>query len=261
MSGIYKKPVLWIDGQKNRIRLMVFYFPLLSILLFLFIKIQWNNVYVNIIQEDSFLETAQFFAYGGAAIVAFFAGLSCLKKGSLVNGFILLILTALMMFISLEEISWGQRIFGLSTPDWFQQHNTQREINVHNLGPVQRGLHLLYALVGFLFSFGWIPVKYASSIRTLTADVKTTIFLFSPKWYLMLYFLPTTFIYSYFLLTTNVGRKVTHLFGLKNVVIGNFVIWRDQEPAEFLLSLGFLLFVTAIVMRLRYISENGATKQ
>ena len=177
MSGIYKKPVLWIDGQKNRIRLMVFYFPLLSILLFLFIKIKWNNVYVNIIQEDSFLETAQFFAYGGAAIVAFFAGLSCLKKGSLVNGFILLILTALMMFI-IGEISWGQTIFGLSTPDWFQQHNTQREINVHNLGPVQRGLHLLYALVTFLFSFGWIPVKYASSIRTLTADVKTTIFLF-----------------------------------------------------------------------------------
>jgi hypothetical protein len=161
-----------------------------------------------------------------------------------------------MMFISLEEMSWGQRIFGLSTPDWFQQHNTQREISVHNLGPVQRVLHLLYALVGFLFSFGWIPVKCVSSIRTLTADVQTTIFLFSPKWYLMLYFVPTTFIYSYFLLTTNMGRKVTHLFGLKTVVIGNFVLWRDQEPAEFLLSLGFLLFVTAIVMRLRYISKS-----
>ena len=65
----------------------------------------------------------------------------------------------------------------------------------------------------------------------------------------------------YFLLNYKRGPKVTHLFGLKNVVIGNFVIWRDQEPAEFLLSLGFLLFVTAIVMRLRYISENGATKQ
>jgi len=69
MSGIYKKPVLWIDGQKNRIRLMVFYFPLLSILLFLFIKIQWNNVYVNIIQEDSNRLTIYFatesYAHGG----------------------------------------------------------------------------------------------------------------------------------------------------------------------------------------------------
>jgi hypothetical protein len=261
MNGIYKKIVLWINGQKTIIRIMVFYFPLLSLLLFLFIKIRWNNVYVNIIQEDSFLETAQFFAYGGAAILAFFAGLSCLKKGSLVNGFILLILTAFMMFVSLEEISWGQRIFGLSTPDWFQQHNTQREISVHNLGPIQRVLHLLYALVGFLFSFGWIPIKYVSSVRTLRPDVKATISFFTPQWYLMLYFVPTTFIYSYFLLTTNLGRKVTRLFGLKSVVIGNFLIWRDQEPAEFLLSLGFLLFFTAIVMRLGYISENGAAEQ
>jgi len=32
-----------------------------------------------------------------------------------------------------EEISWGQRLFHLNTPDWMQEVNVQREINIHNL--------------------------------------------------------------------------------------------------------------------------------
>jgi len=33
----------------------------------------------------------------------------------------------------MEEISWGQRVFGIETPQWFLKHNKQGEINVHNL--------------------------------------------------------------------------------------------------------------------------------
>jgi hypothetical protein len=32
-----------------------------------------------------------------------------------------------------EEISWGQRLFGLQTPEWFAKNNRQSEINLHNL--------------------------------------------------------------------------------------------------------------------------------
>ena len=38
-------------------------------------------------------------------------------------------------FFGLEEISWGQRIFGFVTPDFFIQHNAQKETNVHNMLP------------------------------------------------------------------------------------------------------------------------------
>lgn len=39
-----------------------------------------------------------------------------------------------LMFVSFgEEISWGQRIFGWSTPDRFQDINAQGETNFHNL--------------------------------------------------------------------------------------------------------------------------------
>lgn len=36
-------------------------------------------------------------------------------------------------FILGEEISWGQRIFNFKTTEYFQEHNTQDEMNIHNL--------------------------------------------------------------------------------------------------------------------------------
>jgi hypothetical protein len=48
------------------------------------------------------------------------------------NYFLLLI--ALVFFVGAgEEISWGQRIFGVETPQLFQKENAQHEINLHNL--------------------------------------------------------------------------------------------------------------------------------
>ena len=41
-------------------------------------------------------------------------------------------------YVTMEEISWGQRILNLATPEFFQKHNIQKEMNLHNLltGPV-----------------------------------------------------------------------------------------------------------------------------
>jgi len=36
-------------------------------------------------------------------------------------------------YVVLEEISWGQRIFGFSTPDFLKSRNLQGEANLHNL--------------------------------------------------------------------------------------------------------------------------------
>ena len=32
-------------------------------------------------------------------------------------------------------------------------------------------------------------------------------------------------------------------FGFENLDYGNFFVWRDQEPAEFILAMGFLAFI------------------
>ncbi len=60
----------------------------------------------------------------------------------------LYILLALFFFVAFgEEISWGQRIFGLETPDFLKEHNVQEEINIHNLEWIfgQSGLASLFS--------------------------------------------------------------------------------------------------------------------
>ncbi len=42
-------------------------------------------------------------------------------------------LAVLCFFAAGEEISWGQRLLHLASPDFFLQHNAQRETNLHNL--------------------------------------------------------------------------------------------------------------------------------
>ena len=42
-------------------------------------------------------------------------------------------LAALLVVGALEEISWGQRIFQVETPDLFERYSDQREINLHGV--------------------------------------------------------------------------------------------------------------------------------
>jgi len=44
-----------------------------------------------------------------------------------------LLLSLFFLLAFLEEISWGQRIFGVETPAIFAKYNHQEEINIHNL--------------------------------------------------------------------------------------------------------------------------------
>jgi hypothetical protein len=45
-------------------------------------------------------------------------------------------LAVLLVIGAFEEISWGQRIFGVQSPELFQRYSDQREINLH--GVLQR---------------------------------------------------------------------------------------------------------------------------
>lgn len=40
---------------------------------------------------------------------------------------------ATALFVALEELSYGQHLLGFESPDWFEEHNKQTEMNLHNL--------------------------------------------------------------------------------------------------------------------------------
>ena len=53
-----------------------------------------------------------------------------------------------------EEISWGQRIFGIETPAGLKQANSQQETNLHNLKALSGIFDLDYAFRDFWLVFG-----------------------------------------------------------------------------------------------------------
>ena len=73
------------------------------------------------------------------SILLFCAGLCfrrfyCLKSFRSTPFLLSLIFIGLaFIFCAGEELSWGQRIFSIETPDWLKEKNQQHEINLHNL--------------------------------------------------------------------------------------------------------------------------------
>jgi uncharacterized BrkB/YihY/UPF0761 family membrane protein len=63
---------------------------------------------------------------------------------------VVMLLAMMLFFVAGEEISWGQRIFGIKSPEFFVEENSQHEMNFHNL--VIHGVKINK----LIFSFGLI---------------------------------------------------------------------------------------------------------
>lgn len=94
-----------------------------------------NADYFNLhyAEEDGAVET-------GTAIMLFAVSMLCLyrliklgKYKSAAWKFGLIVCVVLFFFATGEEISWGQRIFGIQSSEFFKENNAQGETNLHNL--------------------------------------------------------------------------------------------------------------------------------
>ena len=86
-------------------------------------------------KEDGVFETAGAVFFLLSAIIFFTIFLKNRKNSqrSVFKNIFFLLLACVFLFAFLEEISWGQRIFNLSTPQFLQKINKQGEINIHNI--------------------------------------------------------------------------------------------------------------------------------
>ena len=72
---------------------------------------------------------------------------------------------AASIFVSGEELSWGQRIFELQTPGWWRAINSQGELTLHNLHSVQRYRHWPLLLVGLSGVVLVLLSRYSEVVR------------------------------------------------------------------------------------------------
>ena len=104
------------------------------------------DAYNRSVQEDEYLEWASFWAF---AIAGFFWLTSAIRQRPLAlrDVWFPAGLGLFCLFVAMEEISWGQRIFAYRAPRYFLENNFQLELNIHNLVETSWRKRALYGVI------------------------------------------------------------------------------------------------------------------
>lgn len=183
-----------------------------------------ENLYIYLSEEDNLFENLTALFYCIAGLILLWAAFKEYKDSKLFRSIILTLLLGLFFIvIAGEEISWGQRIFGIEASEIIKNINVQEEITIHNLKIFEsdlgfdqhRILNIFCLLMGVL-----IPLAYLISKKIRT--------------FLNLVFLPVA----------PAACIAIFLFG---ILYGQFVaklypLYSHTEVKEFIFSIGFLMF-------------------
>lgn len=216
----------------------VAWFPIVLVALLLCMRTVKPGLYTYLGREDGFLEwggALAFAAAGGCAILLATrlwrdrrTALAALYAGLAVG----------MLVTMMEEISWGQRILNLENPpEFFVEHSTKEEINIHNLKEFPLGV--AFIMVGFYGAFSRLLVP-GSVRRRFPSEVE----LLTPRFAIATYFLPTFAFYTYweywyYTVVRPLGITTRRNYPWE----GGFITGKEQELVELLLAMGFLIFV------------------
>lgn len=130
------------------------FFTLLLAVVSVYSYLAWYEPigYMWMTYEDLYGEWGQTYFFAAGAV---FSGVAAARASVYRWFFILLMLACL--YTVMEEISWGQRVFGFSSPDFFKSRNLQGETNLHNflVGPYRTDLKMLLEIIMALALSGY----------------------------------------------------------------------------------------------------------
>ncbi len=151
----------------------------LTLISLLVYPIHFDFYYKVLTEEDGIIEyLTAIFAFVGF-FIALGAGLQAYKKRRNKELFVLTLFALGCLFFGGEEISWGQRIFGIEVEEvspTLHEVNRQEELNIHNIKYVAQ-----IRLVGDVFCLVWgilIPLMY----REKTFPIAPLRAFLSPWW-------------------------------------------------------------------------------
>ena len=131
----------------------LFLAPLAGTLAFVATRLD-KGFFLSLTREDGLLEWLQVLGFAAGAAVALLSVRLLLRRGDTAVAALYALFALGCIFFAGEEISWGQRLLGLETPEGLRGVNYQEEITAHNVVGVRAALKLLvlvltvYAIVG-----------------------------------------------------------------------------------------------------------------
>jgi len=116
------------------IEIALLVFASLIILIGLILHYTNMPLYDLFVKEDHFLEWLQFLFLFITCILCFYRSYALYSNTQNTISVLMFFFGGILfLFGAGEEISWGQRILGLETPEYFEEYNAQEEMNLHNL--------------------------------------------------------------------------------------------------------------------------------
>ncbi|WP_340113490.1 hypothetical protein [Maribellus mangrovi] len=129
-----------------------------------------------VVREDGWVEyLTTLFLFLGAVILGINA-IKAIRQNDKKQILFYVLATLAFIFGAGEEISWGQRIFGIETGEYFMENNYQGETNLHNLeiGGVDLNMlifsKLMFIALAFYFVILPVLVWKTKTFRKLVID-------------------------------------------------------------------------------------------
>jgi hypothetical protein len=152
---------------------------------FLTLALAYPAAYVQVTYEDMYGEWLQTWLF-----VAVFVLAIPLARRRWVYRWFFALLALAGFYTFMEEISWGQRLFAIESPEFFAVNNVQGETNLHNFftGPESTLLKdiieytLASALIGYgllyplLLRVGWRPARWLNQLGVASPPLYLWVF-------------------------------------------------------------------------------------
>ena len=221
----------------------------------------------SLTQEDGVFETLTAVFYLTGSLFCLMGFIATRRRGPSPGKYLLLGWAALLLLFGMEEISWGQRVFGLETPTFLASRNLQEETNLHNLNSVYAN-RLFYSsvfLVGIaLPSLTILSSRFGSVVRRrgiplpqpeLIVPFALAFAFASPDW------MATAPEFGVLLTATVVGFSLA----LRTNVLKKDARVTDMSNLHLWIGLGGVLLILLVLLvfedKLRHINQPNESKE
>jgi heme/copper-type cytochrome/quinol oxidase subunit 3 len=221
-------------GVSQRTMILIMMVPFLVLAAGVVSGLLGKEAYKWFTGEDRFAENLQVVLWVTSFILTVFVAKMKFQQGDKVMAGLYVVLCVGLFFIIGEEVSWGQRIFGWSTPESMKVINKQDETNIHNIHGVGTTFKWLHLLVGAYGTF--LPLILMRSKKL--ARFRDELSMLVPH-YTLIPFFAIPFVWRFY---RNVFEAPKDYY---------FAISEFSEVVEVVLAFGFLFFLLYQMRRLR----------
>lgn len=170
----------WRQKQSHKI---FFLSGLIIVAIALIVSLWPFDYFFKLSEEDKLIENTQAISLFIGSIFFFLMSRRLFLESRRFMGILFAFAGVVLFFVCGDEISWGQRLFNIPVPSFFQHYNVQDEITVHNLSWFDTWDNLMFIMVGLYGSCGWIILsRFGRKLRNRLE-------LIVPQWYFFPYFL------------------------------------------------------------------------